>query len=92
MPYRPRGKSGPQSGRSVIADWVLTSFFVCTRTLPRRYEAFWFIAYDPIGERYPTPRLDLFGARFSQTLGYSTRDGNAMRFGFEYPDGPFHTT
>jgi hypothetical protein len=32
---------------------------------------------------------DIFGARFSETL---IRDGNSLRFTFEYPDGPFHTT
>jgi hypothetical protein len=31
-------------------------------------------------------------ARFSETLGYGVRDGNAIRFVFEYPDGPFRTT
>jgi hypothetical protein len=36
--------------------------------------------------------LDVFGGRFSETLGYGTRDGNAIHFVFEYPDGPFHTT
>jgi hypothetical protein len=56
------------------------------------YEAFWFISYDPVSEKYVTHLLDVFGARFSRTLGYGTRDGNAIRFVFEYPDGPFHTT
>ncbi len=36
--------------------------------------------------------MDVFGGRFSETLGYGTRDGNEIRFVFEYPDGPFHTT
>ncbi len=58
----------------------------------RRYEAIWFLGYDPVSERYVLHLLDLFGARFSETLGYGTRDGNAIRFVFEYPDGPFHTT
>lgn len=35
--------------------------------------------------------MDVFGARYSETLGYGTRDGNDLRFVFEYPDGPFHT-
>jgi len=25
-------------------------------------------------------------------LGYGTRDGNQIKFVFEYPDGPFHNT
>ena len=36
--------------------------------------------------------MDIFGARFSETLGYGTRDGDSIRFVYEYPDGPFHTT
>jgi hypothetical protein len=36
--------------------------------------------------------LDIFGGRFSETLGYGTRNGNEIRFVLEYPDGPFHTT
>ena len=36
--------------------------------------------------------MDTFGARFSETLGYGTRDGNQIRFVFEYPDGPFHNS
>jgi hypothetical protein len=40
-----------------------------------------------------TSRLEsAIGGRFSETLGYGTRDGNAIRFVFEYPDGPFRTT
>jgi len=34
----------------------------------------------------------VLGGRFSETLGYGKRDGYALRFEFEYPDGPFHTT
>ena len=36
--------------------------------------------------------IDTFGGRFSESLGYGTRDGNQIRFVFEYGDGPFHTT
>jgi hypothetical protein len=36
--------------------------------------------------------IDIFGGRFSETLGYGARSGNEIRFVFEYPDGPFHTT
>jgi hypothetical protein len=57
-----------------------------------RYEASWFLGYDPVSERYVLHLLDVFGGRFSETLGYGTRDGNSIRFVFEYADGPFHTT
>jgi hypothetical protein len=56
------------------------------------YEATWFLGYDAVSERYVLHLFDVFGARFSETLGYGARDGNAIRFVFEYSDGPFHTT
>jgi hypothetical protein len=36
--------------------------------------------------------IDIFGARFSESLGYGAREGNQIRFVFEYAGGPFHTT
>ena len=36
------------------------------------------------------PPLD--GRRWSETLGYGHRKGDAIELVFEYPDGPFHTT
>jgi len=58
----------------------------------RRYESIWYLGYDAISERYVLHLMDTFGGRFSETLGYGTRDGNQIKFVFEYPDGPFHTT
>jgi hypothetical protein len=91
---------GRQAHHEVQAEWVLNHQFlrihektqVNAPASERRYEAIWFLGYDPVSERYVLHLLDLFGARFSETLGYGTRDGNAIRFVFEYPDGPFHTT
>jgi hypothetical protein len=53
----------------------------------RRYEAIWYMGYDTTSERYVLHLLDIFGARYSETLGFGTRDGKAIRFVFEYPDG-----
>lgn len=50
------------------------------------------MGYDTVSERYVLHLMDVFGGRFSETLGYGTREGNEIRFVFEYPDGPFHTT
>jgi hypothetical protein len=95
---------GPVMGRpghhDVEAEWVLNHQFMrihekSSADAPsdeHRYEATWFLGYDPISERYVLHLLDVFGARFSETLGYGTRTGNAIHFVFEYPDGPFHTT
>jgi len=82
------------------AEWVLNHQFLCLHektdanapSHEQAYEAIWFLGYDPVSERYVLHLMDVFGARFSETLGYGTRDGNRIRFIFEYPDGPFHTT
>src|SRR5947209_2187974 len=49
------------------------------------------IGYDNISERYVAHWIDVFGGRFSETLGYGKRAGNEIDFIFEYPDGPFRT-
>ena len=95
---------GPVMGHTghhdVEAEWVLNHQFLrihektnaSASADEHAYEATWFLGYDPISERYVLHLLDIFGGRFSETLGYGTRDGNALRFVFEYGDGPFHTT
>jgi hypothetical protein len=49
------------------------------------------IGYDNMSERYVVHWIDVFGVRFSETLGYGKRVGNEIDFIFEYPDGPFRT-
>jgi len=91
---------GREAHHEVNAEWVLNHQFLrihekTAATAPaseNRYEAFWFLGYDAVSERYVLHLLDVFGGRFSETLGYGTRNGNEIRFVFEYPDGPFHTT
>jgi hypothetical protein len=95
---------GPVMGRAghhdLQAEWALNHQFLriyekTSAAAPadeHKYEAIWFLGYDPISERYVLHLMDVYGARFSETLGYGTRDGNALKFVFEYPDGPFHTT
>ena len=39
-------------------------------TSEKRYEAIWFLGYDPVSEKYVLHLFDVFGARFSETLGY----------------------
>jgi hypothetical protein len=91
---------GRDAHHDVRAEWVLNHQFlrIHERTAAgahaseRRYEAIWFLGYDAVSERYVLHLLDVFGARYSETLGYGSRDGDSIRFVFEYPDGPFHTT
>jgi uncharacterized protein DUF1579 len=91
---------GREAHHQVRAEWVLHHQFLrieekTSADAPRTespYEALWFLGYDEVSERYVLHLIDVFGARYSETLGYGTRDGNQIRFVFEYPDGPFHTT
>ena len=45
-----------------------------------------------IVEQTVEARWDIYGGRFSETLGYGVRSGDQIEFLFEYPDGPFRTT
>ena len=81
---------------SASAEWVLNHQFLLIRirdvSSPPQYEANVYIGYDNTSERYVAHWIDLFGGRFSETLGYGTRSGNIVKFVFEYPDGPFLNT
>jgi len=91
---------GHDAHHEINAEWVLNHQFIrihektaaAAPASEHRYEAIWFLGYDAVSERYVLHLLDIFGGRFSETLGYGTRNGNEIRFVFEYPDGPFHTT
>jgi hypothetical protein len=91
---------GQAAHHEVRADWVLNHQFLRIQektalsapNTERPYEAFWFLGYDQVSERYVLHLMDIFGARFSESLGYGTREGNQIHFVFEYADGPFHTT
>jgi hypothetical protein len=79
--------------------WVLNHQFLKIHEkgismIPGRppYEAEIYIGYDNASERYVAHWIDIYGGRFSETLGYGTRSGNSIKFIFEYPDGPFHNT
>jgi hypothetical protein len=91
---------GREAHHEADAEWVLNHQFLCIHektaasapASEHRYEALWFLGYDAVSERYVLHLIDIFGGRFSETLGYGARSGNEIRFVFEYPDGPFHTT
>ena len=81
---------------TVVVEWVLNHQFLRIHMKdvkkPATYEAMVFIGYDNTSERYVAHWIDVFGGRFSETLGYGTRNGNTIKFVFEYPDGPFHNS
>jgi hypothetical protein len=91
---------GRDAHHDVRADWVLDHQFLriqekTAASAPageRPYDAIWFLGYDPIKSRYILHLMDTFGGRYSETLGYGTRDGNEIHFVFEYPDGLFRNT
>jgi hypothetical protein len=87
---------GQSVENSVKAEWTLNHQFLLVHmkdvSSPPNYEAMVFIGYDNTSERYVVHWIDVFGGRFSETPGYGTRAGNAIKFVFEYPDGPFHNT
>ena len=85
---------------TVNADWVLNHQFLRIHekdtAAPKPgdvpYEAIIMVGYDNASDRYVVHWIDVYGGRFSETLGYGKRSGNDIEFVFEYPDGPFHTT
>lgn len=91
---------GRNAEHSVDAEWVLNHQFLRIHEkdeTPARdgnvpYEAIIMVGYDNASERYVAHWTDIYGGRYSETLGYGSRAENEVRFIFEYPDGPFHTT
>ncbi len=92
--------TGAVRGRPVSyrlhVEWVLDHQFLRLDmrdvAAPPAYQAIVLLGVDNRSARYVAHWIDVFGGRFSETLGYGRRDGDAVRFTFEYPDGPFHTT
>ena len=88
-------KGKPVSYR-MHAEWVLQHTFfrieMQDAAEPSEYQAMVYIGYDNVGDRFVAHWIDVFGGRFSETLGYGKRDGNAITFQFDYPDAPFFTT
>src|SRR6185295_8116733 len=67
-------------------EWVLNHQFLRIHmkdVAPQsQYEAIVFVGYDNASDRYLAHWIDVFGARFSETLGYGKRDGNSIKFVF----------
>ena len=91
-----RKMMGQSAESTVKAEWVLNHQFLLMHmkdvSNPPNYEVMVFIGYDNTSERYVAHWIDVFGGRFSETLGYGKRSGNSIKFVFEYPDGPFNNT
>ena len=80
----------------VVAKWVLNHQFLRIEMddgkAPSEYSATIYIGFDPDRKSYVVHWIDVFGGRFSETLGYGKREGNKIVFLFDYPDGPFRNT
>ena len=91
---------GHNAVQTVEAAWVLNHQFLRVhetgmpdpKSAGPAYEAIVMIGYDHASERYVAHWMDVYGGRFSETLGYGLRSGDEITFVLEYPDGPFHTT
>lgn len=90
---------GQKREMDLTAEWVLNHQFLFLDEKDATfiagkpgYEAHVYIGYDNASDRYVIHWIDIFGGRFSETLGYGMRAGNSIKFVFEYPDGPFHNT
>ena len=84
----------------VHAAWILNHQFlrIEERTASdapageHRYDAVWFLGFDTVSSTYVLHLMDIFGGRFSETIGRGKRDHNTLRFEFAYPDGLFRST
>ena len=90
---------GDEVSQSCDVDWVLNHQFLRIHFLdekkrPPEYEAMVFLGYDNMSERYVMHWMDIFGGRFSETLGYGKKkeDESTILFAFEGPGGPLHNT
>jgi hypothetical protein len=91
---------GRPAKHSLDAEWVLNHQFLRIHEkdlagpadISPAYEAIVMVGYDNTSERYVVHWMDIYGGRYSETLGYGSRAGSEMALNFEYPDGPFHTT
>ena len=78
------------------ARWVLRHQFLHLQMTdvnqPPAYAAHVYIGYDSTAHRYVAHWLDTTGGEASTTIGVGHRDGDTLRFRFDYPDAPFRTT
>jgi hypothetical protein len=80
---------------TVSASWVLNHQFLQLQmkdvNQPPGYEAIVLIGFIHASQQYVAHWIDTFGGRFS-AMGTGQRNGDAIEFRFDYPDGPFFNT
>jgi hypothetical protein len=82
----------------VSVRWVLNHQFVEIHEVSRdkrdgssQYEAWVFLGWDSVQQRYVVHWIDVFGGGFS-LRGYAPKQENSIAIVFESGDGTFHTT
>jgi hypothetical protein len=84
---------GEVVGNTLDAEWVLDHRFLRLHyrdvARPMQYEAQVFLGWDEVRRVLVAHWLDVFGGRFSETLGYGTWEGDSLKLVFDYPDGRF---
>jgi hypothetical protein len=84
---------GEVAGNTLDAQWVLDHRFLSLHyrdvARPMQYEAQVYVGWDEERRAYVAHWLDVFGGRFSETLGYGAWEADSLLFVFEYPEGRF---
>src|SRR5579862_6314841 len=82
---------GQKAEHAISVEWVLNHQFLKIHEIDTRdrsaanwYEALVLLGQDNVSERYVIHWNDVYGGRYSETLGYATRSGNRIEFLFEY--------
>ncbi len=95
------GKMGDVSlFQDVVGRWVLRGLFVEMRLSPVRvgesgnpdYEAMYFIGHDKKKDEYILHLFDTYGVSSKPVPGVGNREGNSIRFKFDYEGGPWFNT
>lgn len=77
------------------AEWVLSGSFlhldVRDTRRPPEYEACVLLGFDKAHSRYVAVWCDTFGGEYAR-IGYGVREGNVVRFRFDYDHGVFFNT
>ncbi len=87
---------GEVVGNTLDARWVLNHRFLELHyrdvKRPMEYEAEVYVGWDEQKQSCVVHWIDVFGGRFSETLGYGSWRGDSLVLTFDYPDGRFENS
>jgi hypothetical protein len=67
------------------AEWVLSHQFLRVHRFDGPTESVVHVGFDTVLQRFVAFRLDTYGARGGETLGYGVPKGDKLEFDFDYP-------